>query len=154
MCESSVKIRYKLLILLDGSRKSIQASKPIGLFLMADPGRFQRPSQKTERLVIRLQRYRKRMPVLSSVREREPCRVKETGWRPVDHLGDEGQRLKRPRAEILPTAAGQIHEVLVHTQQPAQIPAASDARVPRERRDEQAWSTFGTPKEMCRRVAG
>jgi len=64
MCESSVKIRYKLLILLDGSRKSIQASKPIDLFLMANPGRLQRPPQNTEGLIIRLQRYRKRMPVL------------------------------------------------------------------------------------------
>ena len=62
---------------------------------LADVGAIETATQDGNRLVVGLERHRKRVAVLAAVREREPRRVGESRRRPMDHLGDQRQRWRR-----------------------------------------------------------
>ena len=68
------------------------------LFLTPELCTLDRRLQHVNRLIVDPKWHRKRMPVLTAMRKREPRRIGEAARRSVHDLGDHRQRAHRPRA--------------------------------------------------------
>ena len=116
--------------LLDASGERIEPAQAVELVGAADLGRVERAAQHADRLVVDVQRHRERMPVLAAVREGEAGRVVEAGRRAVHDLGNQRQRLQRPRPELFDQQQrGEVAQVALvgqgqHRAEPSRVDVA------------------------------
>src|SRR5947209_7667996 len=85
--------------LLQLPRLIVEPLERIELFALAELRFAHRRFEHTDRLVINLQRHRKRMAVLAAMRQRKTRWVGEAAGRAVHHLGDHRERAHRARAD-------------------------------------------------------
>src|SRR5262249_59042444 len=75
MCNRGVEIGCRLILLLDGADKPVQAFKSAKLVCITEPRCIKRGLKNRKRFIIRLEGNRKRVAILAAKREREPRRI-------------------------------------------------------------------------------
>src|SRR6476620_3517907 len=98
MCDDRGEISDGIKFLFDCLHEAIQATKAVEFLFVIDLRRVERGAQNVERLVVSLQGHRKRVPILTAVRERETRRIREATRCAVYHFRAQSKRLKRSRS--------------------------------------------------------
>ena len=121
----------------------IEAAHAIQLVPVASLGGIESRAQHGNRSVVSLERHWKWMAVLAAVRERETRRVRKSDRRPVDHFGNQRQRLQRARTQLFQKQERrEIAQIAFvgnrqHRSQPFQIHVFGSNLVPRGHRKAQ-----------------
>src|SRR5262249_15419917 len=113
MLNRFVEIRLWIGMRFHGLNKTLQPANSIELLAVFDLCCFESLLQKTDRLVVCLQRHFEWMAILSAVSKREPSRISKPARRSVNHFSHKSQRLKSPGAQVLQQQQlGEIVKVL------------------------------------------
>src|SRR5581483_5979504 len=99
MLQRRVELGKWLTICFDRPRQAIQPAKAFDFFGMAQASGVEGPTQHGQTLVVCFERHRKRMAIFTTMRKRKPRRIRKPGWRSMDYLCNQCERLQSPRPE-------------------------------------------------------